>query len=103
MFEQIISQLSVVAVFAQSFVDLLKPVYQKLAYQASIDKVLSIVVSIALCEFWKINLLLAAGLVLPAGMGEAFTGFVAALGSSILNQVLVLLKILKERNLPASM
>lgn len=97
MFEQILAQLSVVAIFAKRFVDLLKPVYQSSEKQALIDQLLATAVTIALCVGWNLDLLTVAGLHLPVLVGELFTGVVASLGSSVLNDVLYLLKLLKGK------
>jgi hypothetical protein len=97
MFEQIVEQLAVVAVFAKRLIDLLKPAYQNLPYQASVDRVLVLAVSIGLAVAWHLNLLEAAGLVLSPVVGEVVTGFVASLGAEVVNEVIALLKMFRDK------
>lgn len=97
MFDQVLSQLALVATIVKKVVDLVKPLYQNLPYQASIDEVLALLLSVGLAIAWQINLLQAAGLVLNPYVGEVATGIVSALGASVLNEVIALLKLLKPQ------
>jgi len=97
MFETVLSQLALVASVVQKVIALVKPLYQSLPYQATIDRVLSVLVSVGMALLWHINFLSAAGIVLQPEVGEVATGFVAALGAGVLNDVLALLKLLKPQ------
>lgn len=95
MFDQVLSQLAIVATFVQKVIDLLKPVYQSSKYQNLLDKAVAVGISVALCIFWSVNLFVPAGLVFNHFIGESVTGVIAALGASVLNEVIALLKLLK--------
>lgn len=101
-FEQILAQLAVVATVVKKATDLVKPLYDGQVWQDIADQFVALVISIALCLSWDLNLLDAAGIVLNPIVGEAATGFVAALGASVLHDVVELLRLLKEKNTPAS-
>lgn len=100
MFADVLSQLAVVAVFIQRVIKLVKPLYQKLPYQAKIDFALSLLFSAALCFAWGIDVFAVAGIDLGRA-GDVLTGLVAALGSNILNDILALLEMWKKRGVPA--
>ena len=98
MFENALTQLALVAAFVQKFVAIVKPLYQQTPYQKYFDMTLAVVVSAFLCISWQIDIFAVADLVffLP-WLGAAFTGVIAALGASVLNDVLVLLEMWKNQ------
>lgn len=104
MFENALAQLALVAAFVQKFVALVKPLYQETQYQKYFDMALALVVSAMLCVSWDIDIFAVADLFffLP-WLGAAFTGVIAALGASVLNDVLVLLQMWKEQKKAESM
>lgn len=98
MFENALAQLALVAAFVQKLIALLKPLYQQTQYQRYFDLVLSVVVSAVLCITWQIDVFALAGIELAyPWLTAAATGVVAALGANVLNDVLVLLEMLKNQ------
>lgn len=98
MFDVVLGQLAVVAAFVQRVIELLKPLYIGSANQKKIDIALSVACSAFLCVAWDIDVFAVASLAFPLEwMGEVITGLLAAAGANVLNDVLKLLAMWKER------
>lgn len=101
MFDDILGQLAVVAVFVQRLISFAKPAYQNSKYQKYIDAGIALVVSAGLCVSWGVDVFAVVGIHFTAvWLGAAFTGVFASFGSNILNDLLFLLKVWKSKQLP---
>lgn len=99
MFDQILQQLAVVAVFVQRVLALAKPLYQNSQYQKYIDMGLSLAISAGLCVAWNLDVFAIVDIDLKV-WGEVLTGLFAGLGSNVLNDLLKLLEMWKKRQQP---
>lgn len=98
MFDSVLSQLGVVAVFVQRVIDLVGETYKGYKYVKQINIALSVVISSLLCVAWQVDAFAAAGIVFQlVWLGAALTGLVAGLGSNVLNDLLDLLRMWKEQ------
>ena len=102
MFEQVLQQIAVVAVFVERAVQLVKSLvpYEKWAagYQAYIDQALVIVGSAALCYAWHVDVFAVAGIVVSqaAWLGSVLTGVLAGLGGNVIHELIELLKMWRQ-------
>lgn len=102
MFDVVLGQLAVVAVFVQRVIDFVKPLYQGSTYQKYLDMVLSVVASSLLCVAWGVDVFAVVEINFTwVWLGSVFTGVFAALGSNVLNDLLFLLKLWKEKQVPS--
>lgn len=101
MFETVLQQLAVVAVFVQRVIDFVKPLYTAQKWKHYMTLGLSVLVSALLCVSWGVDLFKAVELTFSLSwVGAAFTGVFAGLGANVLNDVLKLLEIWKSKQLP---
>lgn len=112
---EVLQQLGVIAVLVQRIVKFVKSVTGYTArigekYQGYVDIGLSVVFSSLICVGWGVNILAAVGLFFPStwggyqtsyAIGSAVTGVLAALGSNVLNDLLVLYESYKNRQVPS--
>lgn len=97
MFEDVLKQIGVVAVFVERLVQFLKLTrYNEWAakYQKYIDVGLSLLFNILLCYAWNIDVFAIAGIAI--GYGSILTGVLAGLGSEIIHEVVELLKLWRK-------
>jgi len=105
MFEEVLKQIGVVAVFVERLVNFLKltkyDVWAK-DYQKYFDVVLSLVGNIVLCTAWKIDLFAVAGITFEEALwlGAVLTGILSGLGSEIIHEAVELLKLLRNGKQP---
>lgn len=114
MLGEVLQQLGVIAVLVQRIVKFVKAVTGYTArvgekVQKYVDIGLSVIFSSLICVGWGVNVLAAVGLYFPTSwggsqtayaIGSAVTGVIAALGSNILNDLLVLYESYKNRQVP---
>ena len=98
MFEPILAQLAVVAVFVQRVIEAVKFLYKEHEYEKYFNIAISVALSAVLCVLWQIDVFVVAGITFPwVWLGQALTGLFAGLGSNVLNDLLELLKLWKEQ------
>lgn len=102
MFDQIISQLVLVAVFVERGVQFIKAMakYDTWAdeYQAYIDQGLTVCGSAGLCYAWSLDIFAVAGIGFGAfpWIGNILTGVVVGLGGNVLHELIELLKMWRD-------
>lgn len=98
MFEEVLKQIAVVAVFVERLVNFVKLIkYNEWAadYQKYIDVGLAVIFNVGLCFAWNIDVFAVAGIVVSQAvwLGSVLTGVLAGLGSEIIHEVVELLKL----------
>lgn len=98
MFELVLQQIAVIAVFVErlvNFVKLIKYSEWAVAYEKYIDVGLSLIANMGLCFVWKVDLFAVAGLGIPAApwAGSLLTGLFAGVGSGVFHELVELLKL----------
>lgn len=101
MFEQVLQQIVVVAVFVERLVNFVKLTkYDEWAqkYQKYIDIGLTLLFNVGLCYAWSIDVFAVADIVVASfpAAGSLLTGVLAGLGSEIIHEVVELLKLWRQ-------
>ena len=98
----VLEQIAVVFSFVERAVQFVKPLYQGRfpEHQKHIDAGLAAALNIALCSLWNVDLFAAAGFGWAPFWGEVLTGVVASLGSTVLHELVEILKLLRRGPVP---